>query len=305
MQERADTGLQVIEGGLAAPGETEKSPVGTKQWSAKVRRRAKELLHTLDTGYMELAQILYQVYDTPIDGDRNRAAVFTTWGYSSFKDYAEQELNIEGKRAERLRRMWYVLEIQFKGMEPELKQRIVNLGYSKVRELLRVITMRNASNWVGMAETMSYRQLNAAISDERRKAGIAEALIAADKVDSAKEDGEEVTTAEEEALKQLQEEQEEQTTRETFVLFPAQLANVRLALQKSMETSHSDKKGHNLDLICTDFLATNDFLGDDNEKRLRYIAKIERTLGLKFIVVDPESRDIIYGVDALKLVADG
>lgn len=305
-------GLTVLEGGKAATTTTvdvldKTGPaVGSKAWATKVRRRAKELAQVLDSGYMELARILYQVYDTPAEGDPRRLAIYTAWGYDSFKDYAEQELGLHPKKAERLRRIWFVLEVQMKDLDPALKQRIVNLGFSKVRELIKILTARNAEALISEAESIGYKQLESMVADERRRLGVEEAVLGAEQAEDeaaeATEDGEE-----EEDRTDLQptEEEAESTTRENFDLFPAQLVNVRLALQRAAELCHSNKKGHQLDLICTDFIATNDSMAGDSDKRLRYIAKIERTLGLKLIAVDPEARDIIYGIESLKLVADG
>jgi hypothetical protein len=302
-------GLAVIEGGKAAPATVDVldktgPAVGSKAWATKVRRRAKELAQVLDSGYMELARILYQVYDTPAEGDPRRLAIYTAWGYDTFKDYAEQELGLHPKKAERLRRIWFVLEVQMKDLDPALKQRIVNLGFSKVRELIKILTARNAEALIAEAESIGYKQLESMVSDERRRQGVEEAVLGAERAedDAAEGEGEE---DEGDAPIPPEHEEEESTTRENFDLFPAQLANVRLALQRAAELCHSNKKGHQLDLICTDFIATNDSMAGDMDKRLRYIAKIERTLGLKLIAVDPEARDIIYGIESLKLVADG
>jgi len=77
-QDSGANGLTVIEGGKAS-SETDKASaaVGSKAWASRLRRRAKELVASLESGYMELARILYQAYDTPVDGDRKQGALFT------------------------------------------------------------------------------------------------------------------------------------------------------------------------------------------------------------------------------------
>ncbi len=60
-----------------------------------------------------------------------------------------------------------------------------------------------------------------------------------------------------------------------------------------------------LDLICTDFLATNDFRrADDPETHLRFLAKFERLMGRRLVVIDPKRWVIEYGMDALQQVAE-
>lgn len=307
MENRAE-GLTVIEGGKAPVvdvGEKASLLVGSKQWAAKIRRRAKELAHDLDLGYMELARILYQVYDAPVEGDRQRGAVFTTWGYTSFGEYAEKELGLHQKKAERLRLIFYTLEVQLAGMEPEIKERVVNLGYSKVRELIRVITLRNAEMWLEQAEHMTYRQLYGAVVEEKKRQGIEEGILGPGGGASERDDAM-ASGAQDAFVPELGAGVEKETFKqERFDLAPAQLENVLLALKLCGQISGSDKKGHLLDLICTDFLAGNDVLkGDsDNDKRLRFVAKMERTLGLRLIAVDPGAKEIIYGYEALEMVA--
>lgn len=302
MQEQRAEGLTVIEGGKSVEPEHKTAIAGTKQWATKVRKRAKELAETLDLGYMELARILYQVFDTPVEGDPRRGAIFTAWGYSNFAEYAERELQMHRRKAERLRLIWYTLEVQLADMDSKLKERVVALGYSKVRELVRVLTLRNAEDWVLQAEGKTWRQLTAAVKDEKRRQGVDEAILGAEdaEADPVLTDGEDPPVAAEPIAAPVQEE----LTHERFAFYPLQLANVRLALDRAMKIGNTEVKSNALDLICTDFLATNDVMGGDQDKRLRYIAKIERTLGLRLVVVDPEIKDIIYGIDALKLVAD-
>ena len=292
MQENHE--LTVIEGGKA----DELDKAGSKGWSTKLRRRAKELSAFLENGYMEMAQILYQVYDTPVDNDRRRGALYTAWGYESFAEYAEKELQIDRKRAERLRRIYYVLEVEMRGLDPALKQRIVNLGFCKVRELIRVLTVRNAAQWVKQAESVTYFTLQAAVTDERRRLGAGDAIL---------EEGEKEGSADADASSEATEpmvplDMPEPLTRETFAFYPAQLENVRLALKHAESLSHSDKKSHNFDLICTDFLASNDFVAGESDKRLRYLAKVERMLGLRLVAVD-DNGDVLYGIKTLELAA--
>jgi hypothetical protein len=303
-QERAD-GLTVIEGGkgpAASIDQVDRSTglsVGSKAWSSKVRRRAKELKLTLDSGFMELARILYLVWDTPVEGDPRKPAIYTAWGHDTFKDYVERELEIDIKRAQRLRRMWWVLEVQLKELSPDMKQRVVNLGETKVRELIKVLSLRNVESFVSQAETMNYKEVEKAVIEENRRRGVIEAASAAGELGDGEDSSEEPASVEEALPTAV----DERSTREHFELFPAQLLNVRLAIKRAQELCHSDKKSHALDLICTDFLATNDSMAGDDDKRLRYIAKIERTLGLRLMAVDPVSKEIVYGMDALKLVA--
>jgi hypothetical protein len=61
-----------------------KSPIGSEEWSDKLRRKARDLAGRINRDYMDLGEILYTVWDTPVDGDRQKPPIYTSWGYESF-----------------------------------------------------------------------------------------------------------------------------------------------------------------------------------------------------------------------------
>jgi hypothetical protein len=228
---------------------------------------------------MDLGEILYTVWDTPIDGDSKKPPIFTSWGFLSFSDYAESELGLNRRTAEHLRRIYYVLEVQLRGLDPLLRKRFIDLGRSKARELVRVLDLQNAGEWIALAERVSYKDLVSAIKQRLEETDIEEAVH-----------GPPETPALDPEVKRM-----------NFALFPEQNDNVKLALARAKELSSSEKTGHNLDLICTDFLATNDFLkGSDQRMWRRFLAKYEQILGMDIVVINPKTKRIWYGAEKLK-----
>jgi hypothetical protein len=307
---------------------------GTKQWSSKIRKRAKQLVKDIDTGYLELAKILYQVYDAPIDGDSNRGAVYTSWGHKSFAQYAEEELGIHRRRAERLRKIGYALEVELVELDPAMKNRLVELGSSKLRELVSVLSVNNAEAWIKLAEGMSYPNVRAAIRKAKEIADIEklkakvednEADIESidDDVDSVEESStspadppeietlggsvEEEDGASFEANKQPSKPDPVEPDKLVYLhfpLYPEQELNVKTALRKAGDICGSDKKGHRLDLICLDFLANNDIVPSNrDESRMKFLSKIERIFGVKMIAIDESIGQVIYGSITLDRLA--
>jgi hypothetical protein len=268
---------------------------GSETWSDKVRRRARNLIRTIDRGYMELGELLYTVHDTPINGDPNQPSVCVSWGYTGFADWAEKELGIHRRKAERLQRIWWELEVRLAGkLSPAVKQRIVDLGWSKVREIVRVLSEANSEQWVEMAENLTHPELCNAIR---------QALIEQEKKEQAAAVGSDDDEDEEGGYPNPPDDINRFKWKQ-FHLTPEQRENVNMALDRAKELASSTKDGHCLDLICTDFLATNDFRkSDDPEMPLRFLAKFERLMGKRIVVVDPESWTIEYGIDALQRVA--
>lgn len=262
---------------------------GTESWSIKIRRRARTLVKTLDTGYMELAEILYLINDTPIDGDDLKGEIYKAWGYDSFADWAEDELNLHRRKAERLRRIFHDLTaLDEEGLEPKTRRSIIELGWSKVREVLRVISVENAQQWVDMAENLSYPELMVAIST---------ALDEAEKENP--DDGASKTPAPTglpEDFKDLK--------KINFAVFPGQKQTIDDALERAAQVTQSKIRGHNMEMICTDYLATNAFgHKDDMKVTLKYIAKIEKLTGKRIIIVDPDTLDVEYGIGTLEDMA--
>lgn len=306
--------LSVIHG-----GKEEATGVGTKAWSKKIRARAKELVETIERSFMELGEILFQVWDTPEDGDRANPPCWMKWGFKSFRDYAEQELGIHYKRAERLRYIFYRIEVELEGMDPKIKKRLINLGESKVRELCRpgVLTLTNVAGLVEKAENQNYQTTTAMVQKllaaKEAKEIEAEVVKKGDPVAKSNKLAEEKTEEELEeeaaeegappAAKELDWDNPDHFKSKMFTFTASQLETVNMALKRASELSNSKSGGHNLSLICLDFVAGNDFTKASEEQKLRYVAKMEKLLGYKFVVVDPKTKDVLFGLGTLEKVA--
>ena len=309
--------LKVIDGGGVKTGR------GSEEWASRIRKETKGLSKQIDKAYIELAEMLYTIFDTPAFNDKKQNAIYTAfWGYNSYSDYVQEELGIHPKRAQRLMRIWYKLGIQMGDLDGELKKRLVALGFSKVRELVRVLTYKNAQSWVEKAEQLSYLKLCKTIEkyiserDRRDAERAAEEQVngsnptPSDMRESSggysvndPDSPTEASSYEDEEDVVVADIKPEETTRKTFEFYPDQLATVEQALQRSAQLSNSDKRSHNLSLICLDFLATNDFAKADETQRLRFLQKFEKLLGYKLIIVDPEADEVVYGIETLTKLA--
>ena len=56
---------------------------GSEAWSTKIRRRAKSLVKSIDQGYMDLAEIVYTVWSTPVDGVKRPTSVCRSQRHSN------------------------------------------------------------------------------------------------------------------------------------------------------------------------------------------------------------------------------
>jgi len=270
---------------------------GSEAWGTKIRKRARTLVKVINQGYMELAEIIHTVWNTTINGEPHNACVTVAWGYENYKQWGEEELGLHPRKVERLKAIWHHLHVTLEGkLDRRIRNKVIDLGWTKVRELIRVIDANNAEQWVEVAENLNYNELceviRRALEDQEKKDQAA-AVGTADDDDEEEFRGHD-PPPDMDRFKQV-----------GFMLTPEQKANVELALERAEQLANSSKPGHLLDLICTDFLATNDFRKkDDPLRHLKFLAKFEPLMGKRLVVIDATNWVIEYGMEALSRVAE-
>lgn len=284
-----------------------------------LRNKAKTLSKALEQGYMELAKILYEVFSTPIDNDPKNPPMYMAWGYTSFTQYADEELGLDRRKAERLRAIWYRLSVELCDLDDITRARIINLGWTKVRELIRVLTLRNAQEWVEKAEGCSQQELQNAVRVyiEKRESlkaqRFAESQARQEQVIAAiakdPEPGlESAVPAPVTASAPPPEEDEppvivEPMRAKQFAFYHDQFEVVDAALKRASQLTNSQKPSYLLTMICTDFLATNDFSSIGSEQFMKFLVKYENLMNVDMIVRDRNTGKILYGLQTLERMA--
>jgi hypothetical protein len=290
-------------------GEVVQMTQQAKAKSLQIRQRARELAHDLEHGYLELAQLLYLVYDRTEDGDPKNPPLYMAWGYKTFADYVDTDLGFNIRKAQRLRHIWFKLEVELTGLDPKLKKRLVDLGWSKLRELVRVLTLKNASEWVDKAENMSFVQLEDSIR----------AYIDAEKLAKAKKDAKAQKQAKGEPLDDDEADLDLEGNEDVdppvpepesfqwmhFKLDPEQYTLVHAAFERAAELTEQgtpgyDKRSRNLELICHDFLGGHTFEHSNLKNKLAFLVRMESLLGFRLIILDADAKELLYGIKALE-----
>lgn len=271
--------------------------------------------------YLETGKVLYEVHVRK--SETTGELVWKSWGYTSFYEYVEEELKIPQKSAQRMQRIFFRLnspEDPLYNASQESKDRLLSIGFAKVSLLMEVVTDTTLDSWVAHASKLSceaLRQLMGAAKDQafaaqRKQVSEGEdpfqkpasLRVSLKKPISAGEAKEEESTAETEIKSTLLQEVVPVAVPERkfihFSLYPDQYDSVQEALKQASQISESDKQSHNLTLICDDFVMTNR-LGkvNDQDTFFRYLEKIQRHFGVKLVAVDPNTHDVIYGMDTL------
>jgi hypothetical protein len=196
-----------------------------KQRVKQVRRDILTLKNNIESSYFELAKLLYEVYENEY---------FKEWGFEDFEEYCHKELEFGERKGRYLVSVWYHLVIKNEFEDKEL-EKLKDIGWTKVRALIRVVNKDNLDEWVKQATSMTAEEL-----DLRTKQIVLEQTA-----------GEEV---EGEIVKEMK--------RFTCVLVDDQIKVVEKAFEIAEKIAKSDKRGHLLSLICLDFLSTR--VGEDH-----------------------------------------
>lgn len=266
-----------------------------------LRLRAKNLVNQIEHTYWELGECLYSVYDglpggyrDLMSGDGSRAKrkeLFKKWGYKNFGEYCEKEIGIRKRSAENLRYAYYYFEIRLH-LPKEIKEQIKALGRSKVYLLAGVVTEDDVVSWIDKARVMTFEMLKEEIKKVRRDNSDSEleGQYAQDAISGVKEE--------------LPKPEELHTVQAG--LYDTQYSTWEEALNRAKNLSGSEKVGHNLELICQDFLSNNEFKNKKEDDKIAYLVKTERLLGVALIAIDPETGKPVYGSDLLwRMIEEG
>jgi hypothetical protein len=267
----------------------------------QLRDKAKTLYKNIETTYWELGGVLYAVFDglpggyrdlMKGDGSREvRRELFRKWGYSSFEEYCENEIGIMRRTASNLRYIYWYFEIQLK-IPAELKEQVKRLGRSKMYTLAGFVTDDNLISWLEKAANMTNDQLKKAVAG-------AKALNKAPDVNGAFEHAQNILNNEAQQNKEHMDAPAPETMHTLNTnLYEGQWDTWQSALDRAKNITKSDKISHNLEMICQDYLATNNFVDPADDQR-RYFAKIEQLTHMRIVAIEPNTGKAVYGADLL------
>lgn len=214
------------------------------------------LKEEIEDSSWNLGMKLFEVHST---------SAYMEWGFKNWKDYVEGELHFG------LRKANYLVQIAawFRDLSPSVRGWVEKLGWSKAKELVGVVTNENAAEWKKKVKDKSVNDIHGMLNAERLSQESNDEKV---NVNKASDGG-------------------EKATRKAFSLFPEQLSNVERAMGKAAEMSLSDKDGHNLDMVCVEFLASHAAIDNVSD----YLILVQNVVGLKLIAVKPGNEGVADG----------
>lgn len=121
---------------------------GSIEWSDKIRANCKHAVQNIEQTSFELGGWLEQIFNQK---DTEGAPVWKGWGYETFEAYVERELNTSARSGERMRKIWRTITDLSEGegaLDFETRERLLELGSSRLNHLVRVLTKENALEWI-------------------------------------------------------------------------------------------------------------------------------------------------------------
>ena len=176
----AEPHLKVVTGSEPPKKGKKELLVGSKAWAESKCEEARTLIKGIETDYIILGKHLWDLYDIPVDNNPANKPAYSLFGYAKFEEFCDKELGLHYRKAYTFRLIYYRLYIELKDMDPQLRDRIIALGWTKVRGVSRVLTLANAVSWIEYAEkhTASAIEKKASehIEEARKKKAMEEGL---------------------------------------------------------------------------------------------------------------------------------
>jgi hypothetical protein len=257
-EENEDTNAEWTDENSIVAGEATGEDAGLDISDDDIRQEVLDLKNQVGDKYWLLAKDLKTVYDKDL---------FRNWGFESWKQYVDSELAFE------LRKAQYLVQIHtwISQMPPAIQEWMHELGWTKCRMLLHVVTTENATEWKNRVEGKTVAEISEILKGGGDGGG----------------GGEGGNSGEGDSMI-------EPSKKYTFGMKGNQISIVDMAIARAQELAETDKPSNALALICTEFLSNSGTTLSLKD----YIASAEKYLGLKIVAMKPVKDgedDIVYG----------
>jgi len=245
----------------------------------RLEREALRLVKIAGQTYMDLAQVLYDIREQfkMCHGDTKEAK--KALGHERFEDWTKDKLGFERRKGFYFVDVWETLHVEA-GIP---KKEIERIEWTKARELTPLAKPKpgkpklldwkqdrdGAEKWIEKAEK--------AETNEALKADVQKALVLGNG------------------------QAPEKINRVSISLYDEQLKNHQAAMDTARVLTGSEKPSFWWDMICLEFNTSHQREGESRDDAIaRVCAATQRLFGVKLIVIDPKSKEVLFGEDEIK-----
>jgi len=134
--------------------------------SAEIRSKLSDLSREITTKQIDMASMVAKVY---------HEGLWRQWGpdgtgkpYQKFEEYTTKELGIEYRKA-----MYFVqVGDMVNAYGQNIKDSLESLGWTKVKDLARILNKDNLEEWLNLASSMNAKELQKAVADALSGSGV-------------------------------------------------------------------------------------------------------------------------------------
>jgi len=236
------------------------SAITSRNKAEELYKKVLSLKSEIEVRWFELGKILQEIFE---------GRHYIDLGYATWRDFCEVAL---GPLELRWRTADYLRTTVMKCKEVGIKKEIAGqIGWSKLKEIVPVVTEKNKEEWVKKA---------------KKKGVTVQILNALVRVAQGK-----ITEKEAEKL----------PSKLFFSLYEEQLENVERTLELAGRMTGSNSRGYQLEMVCADFRGTYESPDGEFLKGIiisNLLGRIEAVMKVKFKVeaVDVETGEIIFDI---------
>lgn len=246
------------------------------------REQIMKCVSNLQLNFIAICQLLYQA---------QKLRRYESWGYGSFKDYAQKELGFKYGKAKALVNLWQHIGSKDRDMFDTL----MSVGWDKANEISRVVNRENVTEWVDKAKVLSADDLKREVKNYILALVPKDAEEALQLEDQAIESGASAITGEMHYRNFAFDYEQLQTVNQAIV-----------AIKRQNPEINSDAAC--LAWIAAEYLASNSF-DEENEDGERTTVDVVSRLcsqrGIDAVLVRRNDSVILQGQDTLHTIVAG
>lgn len=245
------------------------------------RDQIMQCVTNLQFNFISICQLLYQA---------QKLRRYESWGYTSFKEYAQKELGFKYGKAKALVNLWQHIGSK----DREMFDKLMSVGWDKANEISRVVNRENVDEWVDKAKILSADDL------KREVKGYILALVP--------RDSEEALKLEEQAVESGAAAIMGEPHYRNFTFDYDQLQTVNQAIvQIKRMNPEIQSEAACIAWMAAEYIASNDFDEESDGERatVDVVSRMCSQRGIDAVLVRKHDSTILQGQDTLHEIVAG
>lgn len=246
------------------------------------RDQIMKCVSNLQLNFISICQLLFQA---------QKLRRYESWGYTSFKEYAQKELGFKYGKAKALVNLW----MHIGSKDREMFDKLMSVGWDKANEISRVVNRENVDEWVDKAKILSADDLKREVKNYILSLVPKDAESALQLEQQATESGATAVTEEQHYRNFAFDYEQLQTINQAIVLIKR--ANPEIQSEAAC-----------LAWIAAEYIASNSFdeeLDSAEKTTVQVVSRLCSQRGIDAVLVRKHDSTILQGQETLHTIVSG